>query len=485
MTSSITRFDIEKFDGKNDFGLWQIKMCALMVQQGCDAALETLPADIEVGEKATLMKKTYNTLILCLEDRVLREVTKETSAAGIWTKLTSLYMTKSLANRLYLKKKLCTYYMSPSTKLGDHIDEFNKLILDLTNTDIEIEYEDQALMLLTSLPSSYDNFVETLLYGRESLTMEDVLATLNSRESNHSGKAHSGGSSQFKSRGETSKLKCFICHSEGHLNRDCPKKKSSGFVKKGKRDQVSDSSDDEGGSYHMTHMRDFLYDIKLVDGGSVRLDDNRTSTIKGTEKVKIHLHNGSSFILEDISNLICMRVTCSAELETKRILLDIFKEKQQKSAEAGTVPSFYKKKQLDLLLNTDDLDAMWICLRENCVIDDATCAKKVSLTLARIDMSELDKDFDDFLQHHEMEAYIRGLIPNLAQLRDMPTMFVQMYSRIASQKFFFFCDPIRRGKACIKKVLLSVFKNPWNYIRKAKKKLNRLKTGFPCTAYMW
>ncbi|GKA30357.1 hypothetical protein Tco_0716662, partial [Tanacetum coccineum] len=137
MTSSITRFDIEKFDGKNDFGLWQIKMRALMVQQGCDAALETLSADMEAGEKAALMKKAYSTLILCLGDRVLREVTKETTAAG--------------------------------TKLGDHIDEFNKLILDLVNIDIEIEDEDQALMLLTSLPSSYENFVETLLYERESL----------------------------------------------------------------------------------------------------------------------------------------------------------------------------------------------------------------------------------------------------------------------------------------------------------------------------
>ncbi|CAI9118747.1 OLC1v1020351C1 [Oldenlandia corymbosa var. corymbosa] len=217
------------------------------------------------------------------------------------------------------------------------------------------------------------------------------------------------------------------------------------------------------------------------------------------------------------------------ELETKRILLDIFKEKQQKSAEAGTIPSFYKKKpeegsishrvqrlakyrflkkQSDLLLNADDLDAMWVCLRENCVIDDATGAEKmnyedfchiasvcteqigpkcrrffspsnfmkfekdesgriailpfylyvmrtVSLTQARIDMSELDEDSDGFLQPHEMEAYIRGLIPNLAQLRDMPTAFVQMYCRIAAHKFFFFCDPNRRGKACIKKVLLS------------------------------
>ncbi|GKB48309.1 hypothetical protein Tco_0899062 [Tanacetum coccineum] len=239
---------------------------------------------MEAGEKTALMKKAYSTLILCLRDRVLREVTKETSAAGIWTKLTSLYMTKSLANGLYLKKKLYTYYMSPCTKLGDHIDEFNKLILDLANIDIEIEDEDQALMLLTSLLSSYENFVETLLYGSESLIMEDVLATLNSRE--------------LKKRTEGTKEEADdgLCKGKGHLKRDCPKKNSSGFVKKGKRDQDSDSSDDEGsayfgealtvvrndqmtelvmdsgGSYHMTHRRDFLYDFKGFDGSSVQLD---------------------------------------------------------------------------------------------------------------------------------------------------------------------------------------------------------------------
>ncbi|GJZ21984.1 zinc finger, CCHC-type containing protein [Tanacetum coccineum] len=100
--------------------------------------------------------------------------------------------------------------------------------------------------------------------------------------------------------------------------------KSNGFVKNGKRDQDSDSFDDEGnaycrealvvvrndqmtelvidsgGSYHMTHMRDFLYDFKGFDGGSVQLGDNKTCTIKGTRKVKIQLHNGSSFILKDV-----------------------------------------------------------------------------------------------------------------------------------------------------------------------------------------
>nr|GEU93198.1 zinc finger, CCHC-type [Tanacetum cinerariifolium] len=226
-----------------------------------------------------------------------KKVNKETTVAGIWTKLTSLYMTKSLVNRLYLKKKLCTYYMSLGTKLGYHIDDFNKLIHDLANVDIEIEDEDHALMLLTSFSSSYENFVETLLYGRESLTMKDVLATLNSRKlkkigkgkkkeigdglyvrgmSDHSGKAHASRSSRFKSMGGTGKLKCFICHSDDHLKRDCPMKKSSGFVKKVGNEEMTEFIMDSDGSYHMKHGRDFLYEFKVVDGISIQLELRRS-----------------------------------------------------------------------------------------------------------------------------------------------------------------------------------------------------------------
>ncbi|GKB45592.1 hypothetical protein Tco_0896345 [Tanacetum coccineum] len=284
MASSITRFNIKKFDGKNDFGLWQIKMRALMVQQGCDAALETLPVDMEAGENAALMKKAYSTLILCLGDRVLREVTKETTAAGIWTKLTSLYMTKSLANRLYLKNKLYTYYMSPGTKQGDHIDEFNKLILDFTNIDIEIEDEDQALMLLTSLPSSYENFVETLLYRRESLTMEDVKLIM----------------VEVRSLSQGVELDSDSSDDEGNAYF------GEALVVVG-NDEMTELVMDSCRSYHMTHRRDFLYYFKVVDGGSFQLDDNRTCTIKGIGKVEIQLHDGSSFILEDVRYVLRLR----------------------------------------------------------------------------------------------------------------------------------------------------------------------------------
>ncbi|GJZ62152.1 hypothetical protein Tco_0618289, partial [Tanacetum coccineum] len=108
--SSIAKFDVEKFDGSNDFGLWRVKMRCLLIQHGWEAALDPFPETMADAEKTAALKtdvykKAHSALLLCLDNKVLREVNKEDSAAGVWLKLETLYMTKSLANKLYLKKK--------------------------------------------------------------------------------------------------------------------------------------------------------------------------------------------------------------------------------------------------------------------------------------------------------------------------------------------------------------------------------------------
>ena len=75
--------------------------------------------------------------------------------------------------------------MQENKSIDKQLDILNKLIVDLENIDVTIDHEDQALLLLSSLPKSYVTFKDTLLYGRESLTLDEVQAALNSKELNH------------------------------------------------------------------------------------------------------------------------------------------------------------------------------------------------------------------------------------------------------------------------------------------------------------
>nr|KYP75559.1 hypothetical protein KK1_019749 [Cajanus cajan]KYP75562.1 hypothetical protein KK1_019753 [Cajanus cajan] len=48
-------------------------------------------------------------------------------------------MTKSLANKLYLKHNFYTFEMPAGKALDDHLDNFNKIILVLENIEIKID----------------------------------------------------------------------------------------------------------------------------------------------------------------------------------------------------------------------------------------------------------------------------------------------------------------------------------------------------------
>ncbi|GJU57974.1 retrovirus-related pol polyprotein from transposon TNT 1-94 [Tanacetum coccineum] len=169
-----------------------------------------------------------------------------------------------------------------------------------------------------TLPSSYDNFVETLLYGRESLTLEDVLSSLNSRElkkrtdgkddgdglyvrgrSDHRGN-QGRGSSRSKSKGQGSDM-----HSEGYDNGD--------LLMAVSEERFLEWIIDSGGSFHMTPKRDFLFDFKEFNSGTVLLDDNRACAIMGTTKVRVQMKDGSSFLLENMRYI----------LELKRNLISL------------------------------------------------------------------------------------------------------------------------------------------------------------------
>ncbi|GJY21175.1 retrovirus-related pol polyprotein from transposon TNT 1-94 [Tanacetum coccineum] len=156
----------------------------------------------------------------------------------------------------------------------------------------------RALLLLASLPASYEHFMDTLLYGREALTLEDVMATLNSKEikekskakgddgeglyvrgrTNHKDSRQSRGNSRSKSRG--GRLKCYICQSEDHMKRNSLKnnrKKSTSYVKKDEQPSFNGSTIDDS-----------------------KVGDNKEYKIRGIGKVRVQLKDGSSFMLHNV-----------------------------------------------------------------------------------------------------------------------------------------------------------------------------------------
>jgi len=64
----------------------------------------------------------------------------------------------------------------------DHINSFNQLVCQLLNADDKIDDEEQALLLLASLPKSYKPIVQTMLVGNTTLKIDDVTTILRENE---------------------------------------------------------------------------------------------------------------------------------------------------------------------------------------------------------------------------------------------------------------------------------------------------------------
>ncbi|GKE26973.1 retrovirus-related pol polyprotein from transposon TNT 1-94, partial [Tanacetum coccineum] len=226
--TSTPSVSIEKFNGKSNFSLWRIKVRALLKQQGIWAPLAGPKlADMTDAKYNSQDEKAHSTILLSLSDEVLYEVADEKTAAGVWKKLEKLYMTKSLTNKLLLKQ-------------------------------LKIDDKDAALILLVSLPPSFENFVNSFVVGKDTITLEDVRSSLHSRELRHQasgtlesqpvglsvagqdrgrhqtqkskGKGGYKDRSKSRPRGSNPRDTCNYCKEEGHWKFNCPKLKEKGQV---------------------------------------------------------------------------------------------------------------------------------------------------------------------------------------------------------------------------------------------------------------
>lgn len=176
---------IPLLDRNTRFTLWQVKMREVLGQMDLEEALlgfDRMPIAWTQDEKRSRDQKAQSQIHLHLLNQVLQDVLKENSAAALWLKLEQLCMTKSLTSKLHLKQRLYSHRMSEGMSLDDHLTMFKGIVADLEILEVKYDEEDLALILLCSLPPSYMTSRDTILYSRDTLTVEEVYDVLLSKE---------------------------------------------------------------------------------------------------------------------------------------------------------------------------------------------------------------------------------------------------------------------------------------------------------------
>nr|GEZ45589.1 retrovirus-related Pol polyprotein from transposon TNT 1-94 [Tanacetum cinerariifolium] len=170
---------------------------------------------------------------------------------------------------------------------------------------VKVDDEDQALILLCSLPGSDENFVDTMLYGRITISVNDVKdAFLSKKLKIKVSRDEGSGSDLFAGRGRSQER-----NNRNERKKEIQRVESSNS---GSVAVVQDGSDDEdfgdvlmvcsasivdtwimdtGASHRMTFSRDLFTSFKEWNG-TVKLGDDAVLSLKGSGIVQIKMHDG-------------------------------------------------------------------------------------------------------------------------------------------------------------------------------------------------
>lgn len=230
---------MKKFNGKNSFGLWQGDVKDLLVREDLLEALDDQPLRFDAikalkGEERSAAKsrKAMDVqakwiIFNCLADNVYRRGMHIETEKSVWERLESMYIDRSLRNRLSLKMQLYRLRMKEGTRIMDHIHEFYRIVFELEFIGVEINDEDKAILLINSLPASCERLVELILMNvkEDNLTLDEVDRMLMEEDKRQCFRdscrtrdpSLKVGEGQKKNRKSFEKGACWECGMLGHL----------------------------------------------------------------------------------------------------------------------------------------------------------------------------------------------------------------------------------------------------------------------------
>ncbi|KAG8480261.1 hypothetical protein CXB51_024850 [Gossypium anomalum] len=255
--------------------------------------IDKMPSTLTDEEKKRKDRKALTQLHLHLSNEILQDVMKEKTAAALWKRLEQICMSKTLTSKLHMKQRLYAHRLKEGASVHEHLTVFKEILSNLEAMEVQYDKEDLGLILLCSLPPSYSTFRDTILYSRESLTVDEVYDSLTSYD----------------------KMKHLVVK---------PDSQGEGLIVRGRQDRNTDDdredySDgellvasvndskvseewilDSGCTFHMSPNRDWFTTYETVSEGVVLMGNNASCKIAGVGTIKVKMFDGVVRTLSDV-----------------------------------------------------------------------------------------------------------------------------------------------------------------------------------------
>uniref|UniRef100_A0A2N9GXF9 CCHC-type domain-containing protein n=1 Tax=Fagus sylvatica TaxID=28930 RepID=A0A2N9GXF9_FAGSY len=353
---------IEKFDG-TDFGYWKMQIEDYLYGKKLHLPLlGKKPDKMEDAEWALLDRQVLGVIRLTLSRSVAHNVVKETTTVGLMTALSGMYEKPLANNKVHLMKKLFNLKMAEGAAVAKHLNEFNTITNQLSFVEIEFNDEIRALIILASLPNSWEamRMAVSNSVGKCKLKYDDIRDLILSEEvrrrdaciDNAEGQAfvtENRGRSRNKWRNDqatfndrsksidksqhTETRECFHCGKKGHIRINCrhwrkeqtedkdhkhdDKKGTTAVVvdeevvvlsvQEQKCEHVDNIDDewvvDSAATHHVVRTKELFTMYKAGDFSTVKMGNTSYSKIVGIGDVCIKTNVGYTVILKNVRHV--------------------------------------------------------------------------------------------------------------------------------------------------------------------------------------